>query len=269
MPVIALALWLLLHSDFELPRRAFLWTLATLLPLGFGLDLFFGATFFNFPATDSIVGLCVPGYQFDTRSWSACLPIEEFIFYVSGFLVTLLMYLWLDEYWLGRYDVGDTEPVDGGDQGPLLGLHWPSLVVGIVVLTAGLVFEALLARESDGFPGYFVFLVLCSVLPTALLYRGVAAQINWRALSLTLFLMLLVSLLWEATLASPYGWWRYNEDMMLGIFVGAWSRLPVEAVLVWIMVTFTTVMFYETVRRVLSRMQGGSSLRQAILGTGS
>jgi hypothetical protein len=30
--------------------------------------------------------------------------------------------------------------------------------------------------------------------------------INWRALSLTLFIILPTNLLWEATLGVPYGW---------------------------------------------------------------
>jgi hypothetical protein len=34
--------------------------------------------------------------------------------------------------------------------------------------------------------------------------------INWRAFSLTLFIIVLVSLIWEATLAVPYQWWGFQ-----------------------------------------------------------
>jgi hypothetical protein len=58
----------------------------------------------------------------------------------------------------------------------------------------------------------------------------------------------LVSLLWEATLALPYGWWGYQATAMLGLTIGAWSQLPVEAVWVWLAVSFTTVISYEVVK---------------------
>jgi hypothetical protein len=72
--------------------------------------------------------------------------------------------------------------------------------------------------------------------------------INWRAFAFTLTWIVLVSLVWEATLALPYGWWGYHDDAMMGVFVGAWSDLPLEAVLVWLAVTFTTVIIFEAVK---------------------
>jgi len=58
----------------------------------------------------------------------------------------------------------------------------------------------------------------------------------------------LVSLLWEATLALPYGWWGYRTTAMLGLTIRAWSQLPVEAVWVWLAVSFTTVISYGVVK---------------------
>ena len=72
--------------------------------------------------------------------------------------------------------------------------------------------------------------------------------INWRAFSFTFFVIVLVSLLWEATLALPYGWWGYRATAMLGLTIGAWSQLPVEAVSVWLAASFTTVIGYEVVK---------------------
>jgi hypothetical protein len=73
--------------------------------------------------------------------------------------------------------------------------------------------------------------------------------INWRALSLTAVVILLISLLWEATLGVPYGWWGFQDGQMIGIRITAWSRLPVEEIFVWIAVTYSTAIVYETVRR--------------------
>ena len=60
--------------------------------------------------------------------------------------------------------------------------------------------------------------------------------------------MVLISLIWEATLAIPYGWWGYQQRQMLGVSVGAWGGLPIEAVCVWIAVSYTTVIVYEVLK---------------------
>ena len=39
---------------------------------------------------------------------------------------------------------------------------------------------------------------------------------------------------------------------MMGLFIGAWFGLPVEAVILWLSVTFTTVMVYETFKILIS-----------------
>jgi hypothetical protein len=88
--------------------------------------------------------------------------------------------------------------------------------------------------------------------------------INWRALSLTLFFMLLVSLLWEATLAVPYNWWSFQHRQMMGLFIGAWSRLPIEEVCVWIAVTYATAIVFEVVKVWLASER---SVRDALIGT--
>ncbi|MGH9400548.1 MAG: hypothetical protein ACRD2P_00395 [Terriglobia bacterium] len=49
-------------------------------------------------------------------------------------------------------------------------------------------------------------------------------------------------------MALPYGWWDYHENEMLGVFLGAWSRLPIEAVCVWIAVTYATTMMFEILK---------------------
>jgi hypothetical protein len=87
--------------------------------------------------------------------------------------------------------------------------------------------------------------------------------INWRAFSFTCFFMLLLSLLWEVTLALPYGWWGYRATAMMGLTIGAWSHLPIEAVCVWLAVSFTTVIGYEAVKIWLAT---GTRARAAFFG---
>jgi hypothetical protein len=53
---------------------------------------------------------------------------------------------------------------------------------------------------------------------------------------------------WEASLAMPYRGWGYQRREMMGLFIGACSGLPIEAVAVWISVTYRTTIVYEIVK---------------------
>jgi hypothetical protein len=180
------------------------------------------------------------------------LPVEEFIFYITGFIAVLLIYLWCDEYWFAAYNVQDYRLASHGVN-RVINLHWPSLWIGVFLILLGWIYKNFGPLENPGgFPGYFAFLVCGAVVPCVLLYDSVRNFINWRAVSFTFFMMLLISLLWEATLAIPYGWWGYHSEPMIGIFILAWTSLPIEAVMVWIAVTFTTVTVYEAVKILLA-----------------
>jgi len=50
---------------------------------------------------------------------------------------------------------------------------------------------------------------------------------------------------------------------MMGLRVTAWAGLPIEAVVLWMAVTFTTVLVYEVVRRWKA---SGRTMRRAMLG---
>jgi hypothetical protein len=50
---------------------------------------------------------------------------------------------------------------------------------------------------------------------------------------------------------------------MMGVFIGAWSGLPVEAVLVWLAVTYGTVILFEAVK---IWQASGRPARDAFLG---
>lgn len=241
VPIAALAWWFARRPDLRFPRKAFWRTIAVLAPLGFILDLLFGRAFFVFPNEQATIGLNVPAL-------GGPIPLEEFIFYLTGFILTLLSYVWCDEYWLAAYNVPDYEAAAAASVPRIVRFHFASVLLGAVLIAAAVIYRKLFAASPDGFPWYFIYLALASLIPSAGFFKTARDFINWRAFAFTFFLLLLLSLLWEVTLAQPYGWWGYRPGAMMGIFIGAWFGLPVEAVCVWIAVTFTTVIVYEVIK---------------------
>jgi hypothetical protein len=148
----------------------------------------------------------------------------------------------------------------------LLHFHPTSLILAVVLIGAAWFYKKHFAAPQDqgGFPGYFTVLVAGALVPAVSFFPVARRFINWRALSLTLFFMLLVSMLWEATLAVPYNWWNFQQHQMIGLFIGAWSRLPIEEVCVWIAVTYATAIVFEVVKVWLASER---SLYDALLGT--
>jgi hypothetical protein len=61
-------------------------------------------------------------------------------------------------------------------------------------------------------------------------------------------MLVLVSLMWEATLGVPYDWWNYQTPQMLGFRVLAWSALPIEAVLLWLVIAWDCIIAFELFR---------------------
>jgi hypothetical protein len=256
VPIVAIAFWFLPCEGVRIPKKAFWLTLAILVPLGCGLDFFFAQWFFLFPNRGATLGLGAPAL-------GGSVPVEEYLFYLTGFMAVLMLYIWMDEYWLAAYNVPDY-PGEAKKISRLLRFHPTSLVLGAALIVAAIGYKKFFAPSPAGFPGYFVFLVVGAVVPAASFFPTARPFINWRAFSITLFFILLISLLWEATLAVPYGWWEYRESQMLGVFIGAWSRLPIEAVCVWIAVTYTTTIVFEIVKLWQA---SGRKARHAFLGS--
>lgn len=114
-------------------------------------------------------------------------------------------------------------------------------------------------RETDDRRSAYRW-TLMTLIPLGFLldFRSTRAYVNWRAVSFAVLWVVLTSLIWEATLAIPYGWWGYKEWHMLGLFIDAWTGLPLEAALVWLAATFTTVTIYEMfkIRSAAKRLYG-------------
>jgi len=255
VPILLIALWLITKRGIHISKRAFGWTILILVPLGGSLDFFFAQFFLTFPNARATIGILAPALGMRV-------PIEEYFFYFTGFLAVLLMYLWLDGYFLHAYTVPafDTKRTS---MNRLVGFHPDSVIVATLLIGFALVHKKFFTHDDPGFPGYFIFLSLSVLLPSMLLFPKVRGVINWRAFSLTMFMIALTSLLWEATLAMPYGWWGYQHTAMVGIYISAWGQLPVEAVFVWLAVPYTTVIVYETIK---CWKASGKSARAAFLG---
>jgi hypothetical protein len=254
IPIVVILFWLVPAERLKISKKSFVRTIGLLLPMGAGLDFFFAKKFLAFPNPDATLRIPAPAI-------GGSVPIEEYLFYFTGFVAVLLFYIWLDEYWLSAYSV----PVDSAERtnfARLLQFHPWSLILGIVLIAGAIAYRSFAVAEP-GFPGYFVFLVIGALGPSGILLPSALPVINWRALSLTMFFIVLMSLMWEATLGVPYGWWGFQDGQMLGIFITAWSRLPVEEVVVWIAVTWATAIVYEVVRRWQS---SGKRMRHAFLG---
>ena len=251
-PIAALLLWLFPREGVHLHKRAFLWTISLLFPVGAALDFFFAHLFFTYGNRAATLGIMAPAL-------GGGVPVEEYIFYLAGFVADLLFYIWLDAYWLAAYSVPDEERVNFRR---LLRFHPWSLALAVLLISAAILYRKAFVAEP-GFPGYFLFLVLAAMLPSSALLPAALPVINWRAFSLALFLILLISLIWEATLGLPYHWWGFQPGQMVGLSITAWSRLPIEEIFVWITVTYATVIFYEIIRRWKA---SGRSAKGAFLG---
>ena len=254
VPSLMIGSWFVPREGVQISLKSFGLSVALLFPLGAGLDYFFAAKFFRFPYAGATLGIPAPAI-------GGSVPVEEYIFYLTGFIFTLLLYIWLDEYWMAAYAISSTHWVRTSFA-RILQFHPASMVWAAGLIAAAIAYKWFVAKEA-GFPGYFTFLVLAALGPSMALFPSALPVVNWRAFSLTMFIVLLVSLLWEATLALPYGWWGFQDDQMVGIRITAWSGLPIEEVLVWVSVTYATVIVYENVRRWQS---SGKPIRRALFG---
>jgi len=256
VPIVVIAFWFLPSEGLKIPQRAFWRTIWILVPLGWLLDFVFAQYFFYFPTAGATLGWRAPALGHPV-------PVEEYAFYLTGFIMILLLYVWLSEYWLAAYSFPDYAG-EARTMRRLLQFHPESFMVGLILIALSIFYKKWISPVHDGWPWYFIVLALGGLVPSVGFFPATRRFINWRALSLTLFLVVLISLLWEATLALPYGWWNFQHRQMMGLYIGAWSDLPIEEVVVWLAVTYATVILFEAVKLWQA---SGLTVRDALLGS--
>src|SRR5881275_2128799 len=159
IPLGALAWWFACRPDLKFPRKAFWRTIAVLAPLGFLLDLLFGNTFFTFSNKAATLGCEIPAI-------GGAIPIEEFVFYLTGFMLVLLSYIWCDEYWMAAYNVPDYAAAAEGIP-RIVRFHFASVVLGVALIAPAVLYRKFVSGASEGFPWYFTYLVCASLIPSA------------------------------------------------------------------------------------------------------
>jgi hypothetical protein len=267
LPCAVFGVWLWRSRQTPEQRHACLLTLILLIPLGFVLDLIFGRTFLTFPNPKATVGILIPGFDLASGwrglwgpGWQPFLPLEEFVFYALGFVAMLLAYVWGDEILFRANKVDDrqrTPRVFRGWKATLL--FWMALGAGLFAI-AWAIRRNVPSQNGPAFPGYFLFLLIGSIVPSLFCSRVAFQFINWRALTTSWLFILGISQFWEASLGVPYGWWGYVPDQMIGVFLKPHCDLPIEAVLVWTLGSWTTVIIYETILTALHAGRKGWSL---------
>lgn len=258
LPCAIFGVWVGRSPRTPIQRRASVITLILLIPLGFILDVLFGRAFLTFPSHHSTLGILLPGYDLRTGwrglfgpGWSAFLPLEEFLFYALGFVAMLLIYIWGDEVLFRASKVDDRQRTPAVFRGWKATLPFWLIVGAVLFGIAWLIRRSVPSVSGHAFPGYFLFLLIGSIIPSLFCSRVAFQFINWRSLALSWLFVLAIGQYWEASLGIPYGWWGYQPDQMMGIFLKPFCDLPIEAACVWTLGTWTTVIIYETVLTAL------------------
>jgi len=251
-PVAAMTVFFIARRSLaQIPLYAMLLNLVVLSGVGFFLDLFFAHYFFTFPDPSMTTGIMIRK-----------IPIEEFIFYASGFWFIISFYVLNDEYFLVRYNVPDSRYLRYArrlKRRVYITVSLRSLSI-LTILCIGSISLKYCINRVSGFPipGYFIFLAAAAYVPWIFFWRISRLFVNTRALVFTIVTTLCISIIWEVTLALPRGYWGYNPNEMIGIFVRFWDNLPVEAVTVWLFSSLI-VLSYEYTKVLLYRLR---SIRQ-------
>ncbi len=251
-PALVVIGWLLQNPLFPIQRKALGITVAILLPLLALLDIFLGNLFFKWPNADASLKIYIWGYTFG-EGWAKDVPIEEFLFYAGGIVATILVYIWAKEYLMPEYNLDAEEYRKTTQETKRMAVFHPrTLVVAAIAFAAALAYKKFGNHPyQEGFPGYFLFNLVAISTPMAMFWRVVGRFINLQAFLFMMAALLWISMLWEATLGLPYGWWGYHPEQMMGIFINAWSDLPLEAVLVWVAGGWAGVTVYEVIKLYL------------------
>jgi hypothetical protein len=238
LPIIAMTVFFI-HRRLLSPEKwySLLVSIALLAAVGVVLDLLFAHRFFTFPEPREVCGIAIRG-----------IPIEEFVFYIAGFWFILFLYVFCDEWFLLKYNVPDERyALYRSRLKRLVFVHLTSIWWASGFFAGAILYKRIFNPAGDLIPGYFIFLLCVAYVPFLLFFRVTRKFVNLRAFVFCLVLTALISIIWEVTLALPFGYWGYQDGAMLGIFISPWHRLPIEAVTVWVFCTLV-ILVYEFIK---------------------
>ncbi len=129
VPIVVIAFWFVPLEGVKISKKAFWWTIGLLFPLGASLDFFLRIYFDLSESKGDAWG--------ESPALGGGVPVEEYLFYLLGFIAVLLMYIWLDEYWLSAYTV-PAESAERVNFRRLLEFHPQSAVLGVVLIGAAI-----------------------------------------------------------------------------------------------------------------------------------
>lgn len=246
LPVTAYLIWFAVTKRKDRRHRTpFLITIGIIAVAWTVLDILLARSFFTFPDDNATVLFSIPGYDPET-GWGLVVPFEEVLFYILGAVFLVLTYIWASEAWFPDRDLPD-EAYHGAWPG-WKGFIVPTILAGGVLAIVAAVIVKQFTSAPGWFPGYFAFIVIFVVVPSLMIVSVGFKFINLPAFQFTVLTIVIIGVLWEVTLALPYGWWGYRYSQMIGIFVRPWSDLPVEAALLWIAAAWSNVSTYELAR---------------------
>jgi hypothetical protein len=180
----------------------------------------FSATPFVFQNKPASLGIDIPAR-------GGAIPIEEFVFYLTGFMLVLLSYIWCDEYWMSAYNIPDYEAATKG-MSRIVRFHFASVILGLVLIVGAVVY-----RKSSRCAGFLVLIYLtCSSLFPRRIFKTAQSFINRIQFH---FPSALISLLGSDACSSYAGAIsRRGDDRSEGRCV---VDLPIEAACVWMAVS--------------------------------
>src|SRR6266576_3935766 len=143
VPILVIVFWFVPQEEVKIEKKSFLWTIGLLFPIGAGLDFFFARYFFVFPNQGATLGIKAPAL-------GAPVPIEEYAFYLTGSLCVLLLYIWLDEYWLAAYNV-ESESAQRKQFHRLLKLQPESIVLAVLLVASAILYKKFFSPYPAGF----------------------------------------------------------------------------------------------------------------------
>jgi hypothetical protein len=246
LPVTAYLIWFAITKRKDRRHRTpFLITIGIITVAWTVLEIFLARSFFTFPDPNATIGFNIPGWD-PEAGWGLNVPIEELLFYVLGALFLVLSYIWASEAWFPDRDLdeGDYHGVWPGWKGFVV----PSILVGGALAIVAAVVVKQFTSAPGWFPGYFTFIVIFVAVPSLMIFRVGFKFINLPAFQFTVLTIVIIAMLWEVTLALPYGWWGYRPSQMIGLFIRPWSDLPIEAAMLWVAAAWSNVSTYELAR---------------------